>query len=129
MKIPPFIGYLAGLLLLVACFLPWVTIESRGIVVSGMDAGGTSFGKPGSGHLFFLFFYFLFLIVPRIWTKRANLVIVALNGAWCMRNFLLVATCSGGICPERLFGFYLLLFASLLMLVSALFTEVRGLTK
>ena len=56
MKLHPLVGYVAGLLLLVACFLPWVTIESRGVVVSGMDAGGTSFGKPGSGHLFFLFF-------------------------------------------------------------------------
>ena len=125
MKLHPLVGYVAGLLLLVACFLPWVTIESRGVVVSGMDAGGTSFGKPGSGHLFFLFFYFLFLIVPRVWAKRANLVVVALNAAWCLRNFLIIGTCSGGICPERSFGFYLLLIASLLMLVAALFTEMK----
>lgn len=125
MKIPPFVGYLAGLLLMIACFLPWVTIESRGIVVTGMDSGGTSFGKPGSGHLFFLFFYFLFLIVPRIWAKRANLIVVALNAAWCLRNFLIIGSCSGGICPERAFGFYLLLIASFLMLVAGLFTELK----
>lgn len=125
MKIPPFVGYLAGLLLMIACFLPWVTIESRGIVVTGMDSGGTSFGKPGSGHLFFLFFYFLFLIVPQIWAKRANLIVVALNAAWCLRNFLIIGSCSGGICPERAFGFYLLLIASFLMLVAGLFTELK----
>jgi hypothetical protein len=65
-KISPFVGYLAVRLLLLACFLPWVTIESRGIVVDGIDSGVRVLSSPGRGICFSYFFiYFLFLIVPQ----------------------------------------------------------------
>ena len=37
----------AAIVLMAACFFPWVIIESKNIMVSGVEAKGTSFGKPG----------------------------------------------------------------------------------
>ena len=33
-------------LLVASCFLPWMTIETKGITITGMDTTGTTYGKP-----------------------------------------------------------------------------------
>jgi hypothetical protein len=53
MRYMKWIGLAAGVLLIVSCFSPWVVIESRQITISGIDATGTNFGKPGYLHLLF----------------------------------------------------------------------------
>jgi hypothetical protein len=118
-------GLAAVLLLTVACFLPWVTIESKDLVISGVDAKGTSFGKPGYLHLFFSFFFTICTIVPRIWAKRINLLVTSMNMAWAIRNYFIISACRGGECPEKNNGIYLMLIASIIMLVSALFPDIR----
>lgn len=125
MRYMKWIGLAAALLLIAACFSPWVVIESRRITVSGVDATGTNFGKPGFLHLVFVAFFLVFHFIPKLWSKRANLLVVAFNSAWAIRNFFLIATCRGGECPERQFGLYMLLLSSLLLLLAALFPDVR----
>ena len=44
------LAIVSAIVLITACFFPWVTVESKNIVVSGVDATGTSFGKPGYMH-------------------------------------------------------------------------------
>lgn len=118
------LGILAGLLLLVACFMPWVLIHSKGLVVAGMQAAGTSYGKPGLLHLFLLVFYIPFTLTNKLWAKRMNLLIVALNFSWMLRNFLIIGICRGGECPEKQIGIYLVLIACILMLLTALFPNM-----
>lgn len=115
---------MAVALLVVACLSPWVVIESKNITISGIDATGTNFGKPGYFHLFCAFFFTVFTLIPRIWAKRWNLAVVALNVAWVIRNFMVIAVCRGGECPSRKTGLWMLLLASALMLVSALFPDI-----
>ncbi|MBL7732465.1 MAG: hypothetical protein JNM88_14895 [Chitinophagaceae bacterium] len=105
--------------------MPWVKIESVGLTISGIDAGGTNFGKPGYLNLLCVIFFTIFHLTPRLWAKRTNLVVVALNSAWALRNFLLIGTCRAGECPSRKIGIYLLLLASLLMLLAALFPDMK----
>lgn len=100
--------------------MPWVLIPSKQLVISGIDASGTRYGKPGYLHLLLGFFYLLFTLVPAVWAKRANLLVVAFNLAWTIRNFLILSLCRGGECPQRLSGLYLLAIASILMLIAAL---------
>ncbi len=119
------IGLAAAILLTVACFSPWVVIESRHITISGIDATGTNYGKPGYLHLVLVVTFLLFHFIPRVWAKRANLLVVGINTAWAIRNFFLIAVCRGGECPERKMGIYMLLLASLLMLLAALFPDVE----
>ena len=119
------IGILAAIALIIACFFPWVFIESKNITVTGTESTGTSFGKPGYFHFFLAAFYILFTLIPRVWAKRWNLLIVALNIAWAARNYFIISSCSGGECPEKKMALYVVLISSLLMLVAALFPKME----
>ncbi len=125
MRYMKWIGLAAAALLVFSCFIPWVVIESRQITVSGIDARGTNYGKPGYFHFVLTAFFLIFHLIPRVWAKRANLPVVALNLGWAIRNFLFIAACHGGECPVKKSGIWLLLLASLLMLVSALFPDMK----
>ena len=119
------VGAFAALVLIVSCFFTWIVVPSRDIVVSGIDATGTSFGKPGYFHLLFSFFFLLFSFIPKIWAKRTNLLVTALNLAWAIRNYFIISACRGGECPEKHIAFYLVLISSVLMLVAALFPDIK----
>lgn len=116
---------MAVVLLIVSCFTPWVIIHSKNIIVSGVDATGTNFGKPAYVHFIFSCFFIFFHLVPKLWAKRWNLIIVALNIAWAIRNYIIISACRDGECPEKQTGLYLVLLASVLLLVSALFPDVK----
>jgi hypothetical protein len=117
------LGLIAVVVLLIGSFLPWVYIESKGITVTGVSAPGTNFGKPGYFHLFLALFFILFHFTPRIWAKRTNLLVSGVNFAWGVRNYFVIAACSGGDCPEKKTGLYLTIIASVIMLLAALFPD------
>jgi hypothetical protein len=119
------IGLAAAILLIISCFTPWVFIESRNITVSGIDATGTNFGKPGYFHFFMIGLFLLFSFIQKTGLKRANLLITALNLGWAIRNYFIISACQGGDCPVKKTGLYLMLLASILMLVSALFPDMK----
>lgn len=125
MRYMKWIGLAAVLLLIVSCFLPWVIISSKNIVVSGVDSTGTNFGKPGYTHFVMSFFFIIFHVIPKLWAKRVNLLIVALNIAWAIRNYFIISMCREGECPEKQIGLWLAMLASVLMLIAALFPDVQ----
>lgn len=112
-----FIPVLAVALLVVCCFLPWITVESKNIVLTGMETAGTRYGKPAIFHFLWGGLYLAFMVIPKMWGRRVAMVFAALNIAWALRNFLLLPTCSGGICPQRQLGLYGIFFLSLLLFV------------
>jgi len=117
------LSVLAGLLTAVACFLPWMSIESKDLLITGMDTTGTKFGKPGLLHILLSMIYIAFALVPKSWGQRANLLVIAVNAAWFIRNFFMLSVCSGGECPVRLYGFYLLLIGCVGMMGATLFSK------
>ena len=119
------VGLFAVILLIVSCFLPWVIIPSKNIVVSGIDSTGTNFGKPGYTHFVMSFFFIIFHFIPRLWAKRSNLLVVALNIAWAIRNYFIISMCREGDCPEKQMGLWLVLLASILILIAALFPDIK----
>jgi len=125
MRYMKWIGLISFILLVVSCFIPWVIILSQNIIVSGFESAGTNFGKPGYIHLFLGFIFLVFNFIPKLWAKRWNLVIVALNIAWAIRNFIIISMCRDGECPEKQTGLYLLILASVIMLIAALFPEIK----
>lgn len=118
-------GFMAGCLLIVSCFLTWVIVVSKNIVITGIDTTGTSFGKPGYLHIIFAGLFILLNLTPKIWAKRINLLIAAFNLAWAARNYFIISACQGGDCPEKHNGIYLLLVSSILMMVAALFPDIK----
>lgn len=125
LRILKYFSILSAILLVIGCFLPWVTIESRGLRITGMDTRGTDFGKPGIFHIAMAAIFLLFVFTPRIWAKRFNLLIVALNLAWAIRNFIMIPACSGGDCPSRDPGIWIALVGSIVLLLGALFPDVN----
>ena len=118
-------GIASAGLLIISCFFTWVVIVSKNITVTGVDAGGTNFGKPGYFNLLMTTLFLAFTLIPKIWAKRINLFVTALNLAWAVRNYLIITGCSAGECPEKHTAIFLLLLASVLMLVSSLFPDLK----
>ncbi len=125
MRYSKWLGLAAAVLLVVSCFSPWVIIESRQITVSGVYAEGTNFGKPAYFHFFVTFFYVICVMVPRLWAKRLNLVVAALNMGWALRNFILIPACQAGECPLKQTGLWMVELASLFMLLAAVFPDMK----
>lgn len=125
MRYIKWIGLGAALLLIISCFLPWVFIESKNITVCGIDATGTNFGKPGYFHFLMAALFILFSTIQRIWAKRTNLFVTAINMGWVVRNFFIITACQGGECPQRKIGIYMIVLSSLIMLVSAMFPDIK----
>jgi uncharacterized membrane protein YuzA (DUF378 family) len=118
-------GIVAAIMLIVACFYPWVYIESRNITITGVDAEGIRLGKPAWFHFICIFFFLVFSFTPRIWAKRMNLLVCALNIAWALRNFFVITACYGGECPVKQTAVYVLIPASLIMMVASLFPDIE----
>ena len=117
-------GILAALLLILATFQTWVIIESRGLSISGVETTGTNFGKPAYLHWILCVLFIVFSIVPKVWAKRANLLVAAIHLAWTLRNYFETSACSGGECPEKQWGLYLLLISSIAMLLAVFFPDM-----
>ena len=124
MKYSQQIGIIAAFILLALCFLPWTVIESKGLTISGFVAEGTSFGRPGLFHVFFCTAAILFFAIPRIWTKRTNVFIGAINLAWAIRNYVLVSSCMFGECPVKKPALYGILACAIVIQIMVLFPKI-----
>jgi hypothetical protein len=118
------VGIAAAIVLIVSCFSTWVIITTKNLTVTGVDATGTNFGRPGYFNLLFTAFFLFFTLIPRVWAKRANVVVTGFNMAWAIRNYFVISACRGGDCPEKHVALYLLVVASLFMLLSSLFPDM-----
>lgn len=121
MKYSQQIGMAAALVLIGLCFLPWTIIESKSLTISGFVAEGTSFGRPGLFHVFFSAVAVLFFVIPRIWAKRTNVFIGAINLAWGIRNYVLVSSCMFGECPVKQPALYGVLACAIIIQIMVLF--------
>jgi hypothetical protein len=120
MRVTKFLPFIAAALLVVSCYLPWMTMESKNITITGVNTTGTSFGKPGYFHFVWVLLYVVFLAIPKAWAWRTAIGFAAFNIAWAFRNFLLLPACQMGDCPKTKEGLYLLLFSSLAMFAAVL---------
>lgn len=118
------LGIFGILIVILACFIPWVYIPSKNITITGFKAMGTNFGKPGLLHIFLSIFILLGFIIPKIWIKRTNVFLCAINFAFAIRNYLLITACFAGECPEKKLGIFLILISSIIMMITALFPNI-----
>src|SRR4030095_8728597 len=118
-------GLLVAIALIAACFLPWVFIESKNILVTGINSAGTAFGKPGYFHFVLASLYLILHFIPRLWAKRINILVSALNIGWAARNYFLISACSGGECPVKKTALYVVLVSSFMMLIASLLPQVK----
>ncbi len=119
------LALLAAIILTIACFMPWSKIESIGLTLSGIDTTGTRYGKPAYNHFILTTLILLLTFIARIWAKRLNLLFGVMNLAWGIRNFILFGRCEAGDCPERQIGLYLVLVASIILMLTILFPKME----
>jgi hypothetical protein len=112
----------AAITLIISCFMTWVIVPGKQIFISGVDAGGTAFGKPGYLNLLLSALYIVLTLVPKLWAKRVNIFIGTINLAWTFRNYLLLSRCEAGECPEKQTAIYIFLVAGIAMFLGALLT-------
>ena len=105
--------------------MPWVIVPEVPLTISGVDAVGTRYGKPGYNHFILVAIILLVTFIPKVWAKRLGLVFGALNLAWGIRNFLVIGRCEAGDCPEKQWGLYLILIASVALMITTFFPNMR----
>lgn len=125
MKHSQLIGALFASIVIFSCFVHWSYIPSLGSYITGMETTGTKFGKPGILHIAFSVIAILMFGISRVWSKRTNIFVGAINLAWSLKNFMLVSMCSAGDCQEKKWGIYLLLVASAGMMLMTLLPKIK----
>ncbi len=125
MKYSQLFGIIAVAALAGICYLPWSYIAEKNITVTGMSAPGTMFGQPGLMHFVLAVPLIILFLVPKIWAKRINVFMGAINLAWSVRNYILLTTCFMGECPQLKAGLILSLALSAFILVMTFFPKVK----
>jgi len=126
MRYSNYIGILAGIVMVIAAAFPWIYIQSINATVSGFGSETvTRFGKPVLMNIILLLINAVFFLIPKLWAKRINPFVGAVNFAWALRNLLLLSTCRNGECPDRQIWLYIYFAASIVLLIMTLLPELK----
>ncbi|MDX2047547.1 MAG: hypothetical protein SFU87_12225, partial [Chitinophagaceae bacterium] len=118
-------GLLATLFLVVSCFLPWTYHADIDKVFTGFFSEKNVYGKPGKFLVFTAALIAAGFIIPRVWAKRTNLFVSAISFAYALKSFFIYASCYRGYCPEKKLGIWLMLTCSFVMMVMAVFPDLK----
>jgi hypothetical protein len=119
------VGIIAALILIASCFIPWTYYPDIDKTFTGFFSQANAYGKPGKAIIFFSILSIILFIIPKIWAKRFNVLVTAITIAYCVRSYVLFTTCSGGVCPEKKVGIFLIVISSALMIVAALLPDLK----
>jgi hypothetical protein len=119
------IGIAACLTLIVSCFLPWTYHADLNQSFTGFYSYDNHYGKPGKFLIFFGIIILVFMILSKIWAKRANLFISAFAAAYAVKTFILFGSCYNNYCPQKLFSLYLMVGCAVVMLIASCFPNTK----
>lgn len=125
------LGLAACIGLIVSCFLPWAhyadptMLKEADRTFTGFYSYDNHYGKPGKFLVLFAAITFVFMLLPKVWAKRANLFICAVTLAYAIKTFILFGSCYNNYCPQKLFGLYLMVACTVVMLISAGFPKLK----
>ena len=120
MKYSNYIGVGAAVLLIIACFLPWAYYPDIDKTFTGFFSEKNVYGKPGKFLGALAILAIVFFLAPKVWAKRANLLLSALLIAFSVKTFILFASCYHGTCPEKRIGIFLMLIAPAIVAIAAI---------
>ena len=125
------LGIIACITLIISCFLPWVYYADPHIInesertFTGFYSFNNEYGKPGKFLVFFGAITLTFMLLPKVWAKRANLFICALTLAYAIKTFILFGSCYNNYCPQKLFSLYLMVGCTVIMLIASGFPNLK----
>jgi hypothetical protein len=118
-------GLAACITLVIACFLPWAFYADLNENFTGFYSHNNDYGKPGYFLVMLTMLIFIFMLLPKIWAKRANLFLSALAVGYAIKSYILYTSCYNAYCPEKKIGIYLMFASTLLMLVASAFPDLK----
>lgn len=113
-------GIAAAVMIIVSAFLPWLTVESRQLVFTGLHTEGSNFGEPGKLNIILAVVAGLLFILQKQWAQRVNVFITGFLVSWTFRNMILFARCEMGECPHKEIGLYLSLIGAIIAFISVI---------
>jgi len=124
MKYSQWIGIAAALLLIGACFLPWAYYPDLHKEFTGFFSEGNAYGRSGKIFVFFSVVEILLFLIPKVWAKRANILVAAMTIAFGVKSYILFTACYRGICPDKRLGIFLVLIAPFIILAAAVLPDL-----
>ena len=128
MKYSQSIGITAAICLVMLCFLPWCTVDSLHIVLTGRYGRvneNLNFGRQIIPQTFFSILMVICFATPRVWAKRTNIFVSFMNLGWALKNYILFSLCRTGICPSVQPALYAVLGLSVLIQVMSLLPSLK----
>ncbi len=119
------VGLAACVLLVISCFMPWGYFADISQTFTGFYSYQNHYGKPGKFLTAIAVIVFVLMLLPKIWAKRTNLFVCALGVGYAIKNYLLFSTCYDAYCPQLKPGIYLMLTAIILMMLAAVFPDLK----
>ncbi|MBL0356898.1 MAG: hypothetical protein IPP72_08385 [Chitinophagaceae bacterium] len=124
-KILQQIGFVACIALVVACFMPWAYYADIKETFTGFYSFQNNYGKPGKFLTLVAIIAFVLMYLPKVWAKRTNLFVCALGVGYAIKSYILFTSCYNAYCPEKEAGVYLMLIATIIMLLSSIFPDLK----
>jgi hypothetical protein len=118
-------GLLTALVLIISCFLPWAFYPDLNKSFTGFFSEKNNYGKPGIFFVFIALFSIVLILSDKVWAKRTHVLISALNIGYMITKYIQFTSCYYGTCPQKEIGIYLVVASSLMMLIVALFPNVK----
>ena len=129
MKYSKYIGIVAALLMVAACFMPWTFYPDLGKTFNGFFSQENAYGKPGILLSILAVIAIILFLVPRVWAKYWNIFFSAICFTYAIKSFVLFAGCYPKGCPQKLFGIWLMIAGASILLLASLFPETESWNK
>ena len=120
-----FIGILACVVLIIACFIPWAYYADINESFTGFYSYQNQYGKPGKFLVLIAVLALTLMLLPKIWAKRTNLFVCAIGVGYAVKSFILFTSCYNAYCPEKRAGIYLMLISTIVMLIAAALPDLK----
>jgi hypothetical protein len=118
-------GLIACLLLMIACLLPWTYHADIDKTFTGLYSEKNAYGKPGKFLIFYAVLSAWFFLTPKVWAKRVHLFLAALTVGYAIKTYILFTSCYNAYCPDKKYGIYLMMGCCLVILVAAIFPDLK----
>lgn len=129
-KVLHWVGLTACVLLIISCFMPWAYFADPHITneaertFTGFYSYGNNYGRPGKLLVTIGIIVLVLMLLPKIWAKRSNLFVCALAVGYAVKTYILFVSCYNAYCPEKKAGIFIMLIATIVMLVSSMFPNL-----
>jgi uncharacterized membrane protein YecN with MAPEG domain len=125
LKILKWLGLIACLILIIACFLPWTYHADIDKTFTGLFSEKNAYGKPGKFLIFFAVVSAALILLKKVWAKRVHLFFAALTVGYAIKTYVMFTSCYNAYCPDKKLGIYLMMVCCIVIFIAAIFPDLR----